>query len=212
MGIYMKRLYSQYKNYVGGIIMENIQYSTEFLKRIRSVRKFNATPIDLKVLEDIVDCGRLAPTARNLQPWEFIVVTDKDKLENISTFHKSSDFVKDAGAVILVLCNAESTEYFLEDGCAATQTMITAADIHGLKSCWVAGAKGLYQGEDDIAWCEGMPCKPLPDQVKNAEKINNLLGVPSNYALISMIALGYSAENPEVTKRSLQEVLHWETF
>ncbi|WP_170834858.1 nitroreductase family protein [Natronincola peptidivorans] len=191
--------------------MDKYKDVTGFLKEIRSIRKFNSIPVDQEILEDIVDCARLAPNAKNIQPWEFIAITNKDKLKKLANFHKSANFLEGASAAIVVFCDKEATEYFLEDGCAATQTILIAANLHGLKSCWIAGAKGLYQ-EEDIAWCEGVPCKPMPKYVEDAENLNKTLNVPLNYALISMVALGYSDEKPEVKKRSLEDVIHWQEF
>lgn len=185
--------------------------TTDLLKEIRSVRKFNDEPIPKEVLEDIIDCARLSPSARNLQPWEFIIITDKDKLEQLAGFHKSASFIKNAAASILVFSDTEKGSYFLEDGCAATQIIIVAAKLHGLDSCWVAGAKGLYEG-DDMTLCEGLPCHPVPQHIQEAEEVSKILNVPSNFALISIVALGYSDEKPEVDKRSLSDVLHWQQF
>jgi nitroreductase len=72
---------------------------------------------------------------------------------------------------------------------AATQNILLAACAHGLGSCWVAGDKKPY-----------------------ATDIAKRLGAPGDCRLISLIALGYPAENPRKPKRSLAVVLHWEIF
>jgi nitroreductase len=154
----------------------------------RSVRKFIAKPVPQEILEKIVNAGRLAPTARNEQPWEFIVVTDRDMLKKIGEITDNGKFIIDAGACIAVICAA--TKYYLEDGCAATENILIAATALGIQSCWVAGDKKLY-----------------------CQSILALLGVPPQYNLVSLLALGYAdGEAKTYIKRALDRVLHWEKF
>jgi nitroreductase len=159
----------------------------KILKSRRSVRKYLDRTVPKKVLEDIVDCARLAATARNEQPWEFVVVCDpavRAKLAGIAEYGK---FITQAPACIAVFC--KETKYYLEDGSAATQNILLAATAHGIGSCWVAGDKKPY-----------------------ADTVRELLGAPSGMKLISLVAIGYPAEQPHPKKRSLKEVIHWEKF
>ena len=66
----------------------------------RSVRKFLKKPVPVKVLEKIVDAARLAPTARNEQPWEFVVITDRERLQQVAGLTDHGRFIADAGACI----------------------------------------------------------------------------------------------------------------
>lgn len=153
-----------------------------------SVRKFDPKPIPRDVLEKIVDAGRLAPTARNEQPWEFVVVTDRGTLKRIADISDHGKFIADAGACIAVVC--KGTKYYLEDGCAATENILIAATALGVQSCWVAGDKKPY-GQDILA----------------------LLGVPPQHHLVSLLALGHAdGEVKTYVKRGLDRVLHWEKF
>lgn len=157
------------------------------LKERRSIRRFQRKEITKDIIEDIVDCGRLATTAVNIQPWEFIAVTDagvKRKIADVTDYGK---FIAQAPLCIVVFCR--DTKYYLEDGCAATENILLAAKAYGLGSCWVAGDKKRY-----------------------AEDIRKLLNVPERYKLVSLIAIGYPAESPSPSKRSLQEVLHWDRW
>ncbi len=92
-----------------------------------------------------------------------------------------------APACIAVFC--QETKYYLADGSAATQNILLAATAHGVGSCWVGGDK-----------------KPFADDIRR------LLGMPANYKLVSLVALGYPAETPRREKRPLADVLHWERF
>jgi len=159
----------------------------EVLKTRRSVRAYKAEPVPRKIIEDVIDCGRLAATAVNIQPWEFVVVTEPAMLRKIADITDYGKFIADASACVLVLC--AETKYYLEDGSAATENILLAARAHGLGSCWVAGDKKHY----------------APD-------ICRLVGAPRGYRLVSLIPIGYPVETPEPAKRPLAEVLHWEKY
>ncbi|MFH0881072.1 MAG: nitroreductase family protein [Lentisphaerota bacterium] len=163
----------------------------ETLKAIsarRSIRAFEKRPIVRDVLERIVDAGRLAATARNEQPWEFVVVTEPATLHAIGGLADHGKFVADASACIAVLC--KDSKYYLEDGSAATQNLLVAAADLGVATCWVAGDKKAY-GSDVL----------------------KLLGAPAEFKLVSLVAMGYAARTDyKVPKRELASVLHWERF
>ncbi len=158
------------------------------LKKRCSVRTFNAKPIPRNLVEELIDCARLAPTARNIQPWEFVVITKKDTLQELGSLADNGSFIKDSACCIAVCC--EETKYYLEDGSAATENILIAAYDLGLSSCWVAGDKKPY-----------------------ADKVKELLGVPSDLKLVSLIPLGYSDAKPSLpSKKSLNDVIHWEKY
>jgi nitroreductase len=159
----------------------------EVLKTRRSVRAYRDEPLPRKVIEDVIDCGRLAATAVNIQPWEFVVVTEPEMLRRIAETTDHGRFIAQAPACVLVLC--ADTKYYLEDGSAATENILLAARAHGLGSCWVAGDKKPY-----------------------ASQISRLVGAPRDYKLVSLIPIGYPAENPRQGKRPLSAVLHWEKY
>jgi len=159
------------------------------IKDRHSTRVFNPGCIEKEVIKELIDCARLAPTARNVQPWEFIVVSQKDILREIALLAETGKFIADSACCIAVFCR--NTKYYLEDGCAATENILIAAAGLGIDSCWVAGDKKPY-----------------------CDKISELLGVPSgDFKLISLIALGYSEKRSQMPiKRPLREVLHWQKF
>jgi len=159
----------------------------ETLKTRRAVRTYTSDALPRDIIEDIIDCGRLAATAINIQPWEFVVVTDAALRGRIAEATDYGKFIADAPVCVVVLCR--ETKYYLEDGSAATQNILLAAHAHGLGSCWVAGDKKPY-----------------------AADICRLVGAPPGYKLISLIAIGYPAERPEKAKRPLADVLHWEKY
>jgi nitroreductase len=159
----------------------------EVLKTRRSVRTFKVEWVHKEIIEQIIDCGRLAATANNLQPWEFVVVTDPGMLQRIAATTDFGKFIAQAQVCVLVLC--KDTKYYLEDGSAATENILLAARAHGLGACWVAGDKKPYAAE-----------------------ICHMVEAPHAYKLISLIPIGYPADKPEISKRPLSDVLHWEKY
>ncbi len=158
------------------------------IKKRISVREYSDKPVEKEKLEKMVDAGRLAPTARGEEPWEFIVVTRKDKLKELAGITDHGKFLAEAGAAIAVFC--KDTKYYLEDGCAACENILVAAADLGVSSCWVAGDKKLY-----------------------GSLIARALGISETFKLISIISLGYPKTPPTPhKKRPLKEVLHWEKF
>lgn len=158
------------------------------LKTRKSVREYKEKEISEGILEELIDCGRLAPTARNEQPWEFIIVKEESVKEEIGNLAPNGSFMKNAPVLIVVFC--KETKYYLEDGSVATENILLAAHAKGIGGCWIAGDKKPY-----------------------CEAVKKLLNVPEEYNLVSMVSLGYPAkEAVSHNKRELQEVLHREIF
>jgi len=160
----------------------------ECMKTRRSVREYKSDVVPRELIDQIVDCGRLAASAINIQPWKFIVVTDVAMRRKIADITDYGKFIADAPVCIAVCC--ENVKYYLEDGSAATQNMLNAARASGLGSCWVAGDKKAY-----------------------ASRICELLGAPAPFVLVSLIAIGYPREVATTKeKKPLSEVMSWERF
>jgi len=160
----------------------------EALHTRRSCRKFAAKEVARELIEEAVDAARLAATARNEQPWEFVVVTEKATRRAVAGMTDYGPFIADAPVCIAVL--AHDTKYYLEDGSAATQNILLAAHAVGLGACWVAGDKKPY-----------------------APKIAQLLGAPADVRLVALVAIGWpEGALPNPQKRPLQDVIHWGKF
>ena len=151
----------------------------EALRTRRSIRAYTAEAVARNVIEEMVDCARLAATARNDQPWEFVVVTEREALGRIAGLADYGKFIADAAACVVVLC--KDTKYYLEDGSAASQNMLLAATAHGLGACWVAGDKKPY-----------------------AEGVRQLLKVPDTFTLVSLVAAGIPADIVIAKKKELK--------
>lgn len=156
----------------------------------RSIREYSDKEIPRRLLEQIVDAARFSPTARNVQPWEFVVVTQASTLRRLAELAENGRFLSGAQACIAVFCIA--TKYYLEDGCAAACSILLAAAALRIGSCWIAGDKKPYCAE-----------------------VAQALSVPAGYKLVSLIALGYPKSGDDfhsAEKRPLKELIHWEKF
>lgn len=157
------------------------------LKTRRSIRKYTNEQIPDSIIEEIIDCARLAPTANNKQPWLFVVVKNEELKRKIAEITDYGKFIKDAYCCIAVFC--EDTKYYLEDGSAATENILLAAWYFGIGSCWVAGDKKVY-----------------------ADKIKDVLNIKNSYKLVSLISLGYPDKNElekvkKINKKKIKEVM-----
>ena len=161
---------------------------TKSIKSRRSVRRFRTEPVSEEVVQDILECGRLAPTARNVQPWLLGAVIDQEVRHRLSDLAEYGRFIRESPVCFAVFTVAKE-KYYLEDGCAATMNMILAAAAHGLATCWVAGDKKGY-----------------------ASRVRDLLNVPPQYTLVSLVACGYPDEEPRTHKKPLEEVVFWNRY
>jgi nitroreductase len=158
------------------------------LKQRSSIRQYEIRPVEREKLEIIIDVARLAPTAFNEQPWEFIVVTEEALRQKLAGLIDNGCLKANVPAYVVVFCR--DTKYYLEDGSAATTYILLAATGLGLGSCWIAGDKMSY-----------------------ADEVRKILSFPEGYHLISIVSLGYPAKYySKANKRPQTEVLHWEKF
>jgi len=164
----------------------------ETIKTIKSrvsIRKYLDKEVPKEILEDLIDCGRLAPSGYNKQPWVFVVVTDKELKNKLAEVTPWRRFLREAGAGILIFCEKDA-ETALEDACAAAENIIIAAQSYGLGTCWINSYKKAH-----------------------SEEVKRLVKCPENMELMVMLAVGYPAEIPQrPPKKSLSEVLRWQTF
>ena len=150
--------------------MDFMNIGTTIIKCRHSVRKFKDTKIEDWIIQDVLECARLAPTSMNLQPWLFGTITDPELKKKIAGLTDHGKFIADA-QVCFAIFGEKSAKYYLEDCCAATENMILALQSYGIGSCWVAGDKRDY-----------------------AESIRLLLHVPEAYTLVSLLPVGFAAD------------------
>ena len=145
----------------------------EAIRKRYSCRAYQDRPVEQEKLEGILEAARLAPSAKNLQDWRFVVVTDNEKKRRLAEAASGQMFIADAG-VIIVACS--NSDYVMRCGqpvgpidvaIALEHICLQAAEM-GLATCWIGS---FYP-----------------------EKVRAVLGIPDNIAVIELMALGYPGD------------------
>lgn len=181
----------------------------------RSIRQFKPEPISREILEKLVNAARLAPSAANLQPLEFVVVDEAKIRKQIFDCLRWAAYIAPEGdpkpgyepvAYVAILANTEIRDKEYERGAgAAIENMILAAWEEGIGSCWLVSIE--------------------------RSKVHEILKIPEEYKIDSILALGYPNEKPlveemkesvkywkdkegrlHVPKRKLEDVIHLNKF
>jgi nitroreductase len=163
---------------------------TDAILARHSTRAFDYHPIPKDALVQLVDCGRWAPSGRNEQPVEYVVLDDPKAIREVAEVTDNGGFAVNAGALIVVV--SRDVKYFLEDGAAATENILLAATALGYASCWIAGDKKDYSG-----------------------RLLARLEVPDDWRLVAIVALGREAPDaPRKVRerRPINEILHWDHY
>ncbi len=158
----------------------------EAIQKRRSVREYTGDPIPLADIEKMLDAARMAPSGYNRQPWQFIVVTDRTMIQQLS---KGGDWWEKSAAIIAVVMDPTS-EFWVEDGSAAIENILLAATALGYGSCWLQGSTRPFEAE-----------------------FKQLLNIPEHLDLLSLVSIGVPANWPQAKdKKPLEAIVHWETY
>lgn len=159
----------------------------------RTVRRFKPVPVDRSLLEKLVNAGRLAPSAGNLQPLEFVAVDDAEVCRAVFPCLRWAAYISPKGnpqpgqepmAYIVTIVNLAVREKGFEyDVGAAMENMILAAHDEGLGSCWLLSVE--------------------------REKLAEILSVPQGFRIDCVLALGYPAESP-VAEEFTESIKYWQ--
>lgn len=165
----------------------------ELIKKRRSVRRYEERAVEPEKIETLLRAAMQAPSAKNQQPWEFIVVTDKEKRESISKMSPYSGFAADAPVLIITLCDLDRADQFnwwVSDMAACTENILLQAVEEGLGACWC----GFY---------------PYADRV---EPLKELFDLPRNIMPFSIVTLGYPARESRIVDRFEPARVHYEKY
>lgn len=106
----------------------------------RSIRQYKSTPVEKNIIESIVKAGLCAPSEKNIQPWHFLVTTDREKLKLFGERHPFGAMCQDAPAAIIVcteICFQDEMGLWVQGLSAASQNMLLAIKTHGLGGVWI---------------------------------------------------------------------------
>ncbi len=113
---------------------------------LSSIRSYVNKQVDPEIINEVLQAGRLAPSAHNDQPWEFILINEGDSLRELEHYCISGRFIAQAGFAVVVLTDPSSKWHEI-DGTRAAQNMVLTAWSHALGSCWIGALdrKGLTE-------------------------------------------------------------------
>lgn len=155
----------------------------------RSIRKYTDKVVSDELIEQILRAGMAAPSARDEQPWHFIVIDDRVILDEIPKFHHYSQMLKEAGHAIVVCGDIpaqKSEKYWVQDCSAAAQNMLLMATELGLGSVWL----GVYPDEERV------------------KALKVLLDLPENVMPLCILPIGYPAETKKPVDRFDTSKIH----
>ncbi len=158
-----------------------------------SIRSYSDQKVEKDQIMTLLKAGMSAPSAVNKQPWEFIVIDDKDLMGKIGDEFKNAGMVKKASCAIIVCGDMNLTlggdvqEFWVQDCSAATENILLAAHSMGLGAVWC----GVY---------------PNPERV---EALKNLLSLPDNIVPLNIIPIGVREKEQEPKDKWKEDRIHW---
>ena len=156
----------------------------------RSIRQYTDQPVPDEMVKELLEAAMSAPSATNQQPWQFIVITDRQILDAIPDVHPYSAMLKQAPLAIAI-CGDKLLErsegYWVQDCSAATQNLLLAAHALGLGGVWLG-------------------CHPRLERVEGLRK---LLELPDHVTPLSLVSIGYPAEHLPPSNRYDPSRVHY---
>jgi len=159
----------------------------------RSIRKYTHKEVSEEIINELLNAGMHAPTARNIQPWHFIVVNERAVLDKLAIAHPYAKMLNQATLAILICGDKELQDaegYIVQDCSAATQNILLAAHANNLGAVWL----GMFPREERI------------------QNVSKLLGIPDHILPVSLISLGYPDEQKEAPDRYKTDRIHRNKF
>lgn len=165
----------------------------EAIQRRYSCRDYQNRPVEDEKLEKILNAARLAPSARNMQDWRFVVVTDSDTRQALQAAAADQPFVG-AAPVVIAACSTTNKRmnlcgqpYSSINVSIALEHLALAATALGLATCWIGSFK------------------PQP--------VRKILNIPTSIEVVELMVLGYPADKGASPKRlTLDEIACYEQW
>lgn len=167
------------------------------IEQRREITKFKDTPISPEVMEKLIRSLYLAPSGNNLPSREFVVITNREMLQSLSTTSPYMKWLEKAASGIVITGNPSLSKYWLQDASIAGSFLWLASVSYGLGAAWGA----VYHSED------------AAESNKREQYVRSLLGVPSDLRVVAIIGLGYPDVLPDPKEMvSLEKVVHREKY
>jgi len=158
-----------------------------------SIRRYKNTPICDKDIEDILKAAMAAPSAGNSQPWEFIIIKERELLNKIPNIHPHAQMLLQAPLAILICADLTREKYegrWMLDCSAASQNILLSVHSKGLGAVWV----GIYPDESRM------------------NSFSEMFNLPDNIKPVSLIPIGYPDETKPFSNRFDTNKIHYNKF
>jgi len=151
----------------------------DLLKSRRSIRKYQNREVEQEKIDILLKSALLSPSSRSIRPWQFIAVTDKQKLKQLSLCREHGPgFLAEAPFAVVVIADKSASDVWIEDASIASAFMqLTAQDL-GLGSCWIQVRERFHK-----------------EQETAEEYIRQVLEIPEQYSVECILSIGYPAED-----------------
>ena len=158
----------------------------------RNARDFSGRAIPADVLDRILEAGRRAPSARNRQPWDFVLVTDRDQLTELATVWQGAGHVAKSAATIAIIAPTEVDEIY-------TKSLYFDLGQATISMMLVAVANGVVSGHSSV---------------RDQDQARHVLGFPDGKFCAYLMSLGYPVQEPlkplqRPDRRPFNEVVHY---
>jgi nitroreductase len=170
----------------------------DLLRKRRSTRKFMDTQISPELVEQLMEAALMSPASKSSNPWQFILVDDKEVLKALSVSKKNgAKLLENAALAVVVIADPEVSDVWVEDASIASAFLQLEAEDLGLGSCWVQ-----------------IRCRQNEEGQDSETVVRGLLDIPEKFRVESIIAIGVKAQEKEpFNSANLQwEKVHVGTF
>jgi len=158
--------------------MENL---LELLRNRRSTRKFMETEISPELVEQLMQAALMSPASKSSNPWQFILVDDREMLKALSISKKSgAKLIESCSLAVVVIADPEKSDVWVEDAAIASIYLQLEAEDLGLGSCWVQ-----------------IRCRQNAEGEDAEVVVKRLLDIPSTFRVESIIAIGMKEVSKE---------------
>jgi len=162
----------------------------DLIRKRRSIRKYTAEPVSDADIKALLEAAMAAPSADNIQPWEFVVVREVALRRRLAETHPWAYMCADAPVVFAICGHERHSDHWVEDTSAATENLLLAAAGLDLGAVWI----GVY---------------PTPS---SEEHVRSVLGIPRDLRVLCLVPVGHPAESrPPHTKMDERKV-HYERY
>jgi len=169
----------------------------DLLMKRRSIRKYKPEGIEKEKVDQLLKAALLSPTSRNTRAWEYILVTDKDKLEKLSHAKPGAHALKNAPLGIAIIADPEKSDVWVEDTTIAAILIQMTAESLGLGSCWIQIRERFHNKE-----------------TPSDEYVRGILNIPENMEVEMIVSLGYPDETraPHTEDEFDYSKIHYEEY